>query len=92
MANKHLHVSGSGLALLVDFSCDAVNLRSVIAERIKGVRVDAMLTQKDFASSIGSNYLTYRGYENCRSDVPIVLLVRISKLYRVSMDYLTGLC
>lgn len=86
-----LEAAGTGLKLGVDLGVEKVQLRSIIAERIKAVRVDAKKTQEEFAISIGSNYLTYRGYENRRSDVPMVLLLRIANLYQVSMDYLTGL-
>lgn len=82
--------ASTGLKLGIHQGMENQKLREVIAERIKTVRADAKLTQKDFAVSIGSNHLTYRGYENCRSDVPIVLLLRIANLYHVSMDYLTG--
>lgn len=86
-----IEAAGTGLKIGVDQGVEKVQLRSVIAERIKAVRVDAKKTQEEFAISIGSNYLTYRGYENRRSDIPIVLLLRIATLYQVSMDYLTGL-
>ncbi len=39
---------------------------------------------------ININHLTYRGYENCKSDIPIVYLVRLADEFGVSMDYLTG--
>ena len=82
--------AATGLKLGMDQGIEKVQLRSIIAERIKAVRLDAKLTQEDFAVSIGSNHLTYRGYENRKSEVPIVLLLRIANLYHVSMDYLTG--
>ena len=85
-----LEATGTGIKLGVDQGVEKIQLRAVIAERIKAVRVDEKMTQEDFAVSIGSNYLTYRGYENRRSDIPIVLLLRIANLYKVSMDYLTG--
>lgn len=66
-------------------------LRSLISDRIKWVRFRFRLTQYEFAQSIDVNYYTYRGYENCRSDVPIYVLVKIANLYHVSMDYLVGL-
>ena len=85
-----IEAASTGIKIGVDQGLEKIKLRAVIAERIKAVRVDAKLTQEDFAISIGSNYLTYRGYENRRSDIPIVLLLRIAGIYQVSMDYLTG--
>lgn len=66
-------------------------LRSLISDRIKWVRFRFRLTQYEFSQSIDVNYYTYRGYENCRSDIPIHVLVKIANLYHVSMDYLVGL-
>lgn len=85
-----IEAAGTGIKVGVDLGVEKVQLRSIIADRIKSVRVDAKMTQEDFAVSIGSNYLTYRGYENRKSDIPIALLLRIANLYHVSMDYLTG--
>lgn len=86
-----VEAASMGLKIGADIGLERVQLRSIIAERIKAVRVDAKMTQEEFAISIGSNYLTYRGYENRRSDIPIVMLLRIATVYQVSMDYLTGL-
>lgn len=85
-----LEAASTGIKLGVDQGVEKLQLRTIIAERIKAVRIDAKMTQEDFAVSIGSNHLTYRGYENRRSDIPIVLLLRVANLYQVSMDYLTG--
>ncbi len=35
--------------------------------------------------------LTYKGYESCKSDIPVFLLVRLAHELDVSLDYLTGL-
>lgn len=82
--------AATGIKIGVDLGVEKVQLRSIIAERIKAVRLAAKMTQEDFAVSIGSNHLTYRGYENRKSDIPIALLLRIANLHHVSMDYLTG--
>lgn len=65
-------------------------MRSEVAHRVKVLRLEAKLTQEELAKQININYLTYRGYENCRSEIPLVLLVRIADALNVSMDYLTG--
>lgn len=65
-------------------------MRKVIAHRLQGCRMAEKLTQQELANRIGINYLTYRGYENCKSDIPIVYLVRLADEFGVSLDYLTG--
>ena len=65
-------------------------MKKVIADRIRLLRADSRLTQRDVAALINVNPLTYKGYENCRSEIPIFYLCRISDLFNVSLDYLTG--
>lgn len=65
-------------------------MRETIAHRIKTLRLSARMTQEELAKKININYLTYRGYENCRSDIPIVYLIRVADVMNVSLDYLTG--
>ena len=65
-------------------------MRERIAHRLQTCRMDARLTQQELAMKININHLTYRGYENCKSDIPIVYLVRLANFFGVSMDYLVG--
>ena len=69
---------------------DRAELRREIASRIRKCRLDARLTQEEVSEKIDANALTYKGYENCRSDVPAIYLVRIADFYGVSVDYLVG--
>ena len=65
-------------------------LRAVIAHRVKAMRVEAKMTQEEMAEKINVNALTYRGYENCKSDFPILMLIRIADVLDLSLDYITG--
>lgn len=69
---------------------DRAELRKEIASRIRKCRLDARLTQEEISDKIDANVLTYKGYENCRSDIPAIYLVRIADYYCVSVDYLVG--
>ena len=69
---------------------DKTKLRETIASRIKALRLANRITQEEISEVIDCNYMTYRGYENNRSEMPTALLVRIANYYNVSMDYLTG--
>lgn len=65
-------------------------MRECIAHRLQTCRLAAKLTQQELAMKININHLTYRGYENRKSDIPIVYLVRLADELGVSMDYLVG--
>ena len=69
---------------------DRDELRKEIAHRVRKCRLDARLTQEEISDKIDINPLTYKGYENCRSDIPTVYIVRIADFYGVSLDYLVG--
>ena len=48
------------------------------------------LTARMIADAINANYLTYKGYENCRSDIPLFYLIRIADVLDTTVDYLAG--
>lgn len=73
-----------------NFAMDRSELRKEIANRVRKCRLDARMTQEEVSEKIDANPLTYKGYENCRSDIPTVYLVRIADCYGVSVDYLVG--
>lgn len=73
-----------------DFALNREELRKEVANRVRQCRIEARMTQEEVSGKIGVNSMTYKGYENCRSDIPLVYLVRIADLYSVSVDYLVG--
>ena len=73
-----------------NFAIDRSELRKEVASRIRKCRLEARLTQEEVSDKIDANALTYKGYENCRSDVPAVYLIRIADFYNTSVDYLLG--
>ena len=79
-----------GLQIGLELNAAKAQMRETIAHRIKSCRLEARMTQEELGNRINVNYLTYRGYENCKSDIPIVCLVRIADVFGVTMDYLTG--
>lgn len=64
--------------------------RVIIADRVRALRLSKKMTQEELSDKINTNTLTYRGYENLKSDIPIVYLIRIADLFDVSLDYLMG--
>ena len=79
-----------GVEIGTDLNRSRAAQRIVIASRIKAERSHAGISQEELSAKIHANTLTYKGYENCKSDIPIVYLVRIANELDVSLDYLTG--
>lgn len=60
-------------------------------QRIRDLREDADMTQKQAADKLFLHLTQYRRYENGQSEVPFNIAINISKLYNVSLDYIAGL-
>ncbi len=58
-------------------------------QRIRDIREDKDLTQQDIADYLNLYLNTYRRYETGEQTIPINLLKKLSKFYKVSIDYLT---
>lgn len=58
-------------------------------QRIRDIREDKDLTQKDIAEQLNLYLNTYRRYETGEKTIPVNILKKLSKFYKVSMDYLT---
>lgn len=57
---------------------------------IRDLREDRDLKQKTIAEYLGVSQQTYSNYENGRRDVPLWAVLKLSKYYKVSTDYLLG--
>ena len=60
-------------------------------QRIRDLREDNDLLQKDLATYLQCSQVCYSNYENGRRDVPSEVLIRLSLFYKTSVDYLLGL-
>ncbi|MCH5314896.1 MAG: helix-turn-helix transcriptional regulator [Eubacterium sp.] len=58
--------------------------------RIRDLREDRDLKQKDLAVYLAIDQSTYSDYENGRINVPIEQLIKIADYYNVSVDYIVG--
>jgi transcriptional regulator with XRE-family HTH domain len=61
------------------------------AMRIKDLREDRDLTQRDVADYLHVKQNTYSQYENGQRQLPINALIALAKFYRTSTDYILGL-
>lgn len=58
-------------------------------QRIRDIREDKDFTQLDIANQLNLYLNTYRRYETGEKTIPVNILKKLSKFYKVSMDYLT---
>ncbi len=59
--------------------------------RIKDLREDNDLTQKEIAKYLNIKQNTYSQYENGQRQIPLDSLILLAKFYHTSVDYLLGL-
>ena len=60
-------------------------------ERLKDLREEKGLTQKEVAGYLKINQRTYSNYEIGKRELPLHHMVRLASLYGTSTDYLLGL-
>lgn len=58
--------------------------------RIRNIREDKDLLQKDIAKVINVNQRTYSNYELGIRKIPIEGLIELAKFYNVDMNYICG--
>lgn len=59
--------------------------------RIRDMREDADLFQKDIAQYLRCTQVCYSQYELGKRDIPTDVLIRLAAFYQTSTDYLLGL-
>ena len=59
--------------------------------RLKDLREDHDLEQKDVAKILGISQQYYSRYERGEVDLPIRHYITLAKYYNISLDYLVGL-
>ncbi len=60
-------------------------------ERLRELREDRDLLQKDIAKIIGTTQRVYSRYENGQNEMPIRHIITLSKFFEVTTDYILGL-
>ncbi|MDO4379400.1 MAG: helix-turn-helix transcriptional regulator [Clostridia bacterium] len=58
--------------------------------RLKDTREDADMNQTEVATYLGMSQSGYSKYETGENDVPTSVLIKLSELWNVSIDYLLG--
>lgn len=58
--------------------------------RLKDLREDNDLTQEQIAIILNCARNTYSQYENGKRQIPIDVLITLSRFYKTSIDYIVG--
>ena len=58
--------------------------------RLRDLREDNDLSQKELAKIIGMSQTGYSKYETGENDIPTGILIALARFYNVSIDYLLG--
>lgn len=59
--------------------------------RLKSIREDNDILQKDVAEYLKCSQVCYSRYENGQRDIPIEVLCKLSVYFGVSTDYILGM-
>lgn len=60
-------------------------------KRIRDMREDSDLLQKDIAEYLRCTQVSYSHYELGKRDIPTEVLIKLAQYYDTSVDYLLGL-
>ena len=60
-------------------------------QRIRNLREDRDLKQKDLAQVLHCSQQVYSNYELGQRDIPTEVLIALSNFYKVSVDYILGI-
>ena len=58
--------------------------------RIRDLREDRDLTQREIAEILGMSQTGYSKYETGENDIPTHILIKLADFYETSTDYLLG--
>lgn len=62
----------------------------MVYRRIRDLREDADLLQKDIADYLSCTQVCYSHYETGKRDIPTEVLIKLAAYYHTSIDYLLG--
>ncbi|MBQ3111041.1 MAG: helix-turn-helix transcriptional regulator [Clostridia bacterium] len=60
-------------------------------QRLYDLRTDHDLTQQQVADYLVCNRQVYARYEQGKREIPVSMVIKLSKLYNTSTDYILGL-
>ena len=66
-------------------------MKIILGQRLKELRCEKHLTQREVAEALGLNSVTYLHYEKEQREPPLAVLASMAEYFGVSTDYLLGL-
>lgn len=63
----------------------------MLYKRIRDLREDKDITQKEMAKALNCSQQVYSNYELGQRDIPTDILIKLSAFHRVSVDYILGI-
>ena len=66
-------------------------MQIILGQRLKELREEKGLTQKQVAAALNLNTVTYLHYEKAQREPPLSVLADMAKFFDVTLDYLLGL-
>ncbi|HCU56358.1 MAG TPA: transcriptional regulator [Clostridiales bacterium] len=63
----------------------------MVYQRIRDLREDKDLKQKDLAEILHCSQQVYSNYELGQRDIPTTILIALSDYYNTSVDYILGI-
>lgn len=63
----------------------------MIYKRVRDLREDKDLTQREVAKALNCSQQVYSNYELGQRDIPTDILIKLSAFYSVSVDYILGI-
>ena len=67
-----------------------VSLSDMLYRRLRDLREDRDLLQKDVAKHLNCSQVCYSRYESGKRDIPTDVLIKLADYYGVSTDYILG--
>ena len=62
----------------------------MVFQRLRDLREDHDLTQKEVAAVLGIDQRVYSNYETGKREIPVHHLIKLADYYHVTTDYLLG--
>ena len=69
----------------------SVIMEIILGKRLKELRIEQKLSQREVADALGLNSVTYLHYEKAQREPPLSVLADMAKFFGVTIDYLLGL-
>lgn len=63
----------------------------MLYKRIRDLREDSDLTQRELAKILQMHKTTYTRYEAGEREIPFSVAIALAKYYQVSLDYIAGI-